>query len=282
MSQQLRIKLETTMTATTADTDPRAIQRLRHETRLRLMEVIGITDVTPLMRRFHLKGDLAGFASPGHADHIKAFFFPAGVFPKLVPIGPNGAEFAPGEKPQMRDYTPRYFDVAAGTLDLDFVLHGDGPAASWAASARVGSSLVIGGPRGSQVVPAAFDWYLLAGDETALPALGRRIEELPQGSRVVAVIEVAGPEEEQRFETCADLTLVYVHRNGAPAGTTTLVRDHLATMDLPTGDAYAYIAGEAMLSRSIREVLETRGFNPQWIKAAGYWQLGTADAQLPH
>ncbi len=213
--------------------DPRAPQRVRHDTRMRLLEVIAITDITPLMRRVRLKGDMAGFASVGHADHIKAFFFPAGVEPKVVPIGSQGAEFAPGERPEMRDYTPRYWDVDNGWIDLDFVLHGDGPASSWAAQVAVGQKLVIGGPRGSLVVPAAYDWYLLAGDETALPALGRRIEELPAGSKVIAVIEVAELAEEQSFETRANVSLTYVYRDGLPAGTTSLILDAIKAIRFP-------------------------------------------------
>src|SRR6218665_558048 len=99
--------------------DPRAPQRVRHETRMRLLEVIAVTDITPLMRRVRLKGDMEGFASVGHADHIKAFFFPEGVEPKVVPIGERGAEFAEGERPEMRDYTPRCWDVDKGWIDLD-------------------------------------------------------------------------------------------------------------------------------------------------------------------
>ncbi|MBJ3786320.1 siderophore-interacting protein [Devosia sediminis] len=263
--------------------NPRAIQRVRHDTKLRLLKVTAITDITPLMRRMRLEGDMSGFASLGHADHIKAFFFAEGVTPELPPIGPNGAEFKPGTRPEMRDYTPRYWSVDEGWIDLDFVLHGDGPASSWAASARVGSTLVIGGPRGSQVVPVAFDWYLLAGDETALPAIGRRIEELPQGAKVVAVIEVADKAEEQIFETRADLMLIYVHRNGAAAGTTSLLRDAVAAATLPPGEAYAYIAGEVNMSRAVRDLLvNERGFNNEWVKAAGYWRLGVADAHEDH
>lgn len=263
--------------------DPRAPQRVRHDTRMRLLEVETITDITPLMRRFRLRGDMTGFASLGHADHIKAFFFPAGVEPKVVPIGERGAEFAPGERPEMRDYTPRYWHVAEGWIELDFVLHGDGPASSWAAQARVGDKLVIGGPRGSLVVPAAFDWYLLAGDETALPAIGRRIEELPAGSKIIAVVEVADAAEEQRFDTQANLTLRYVHRNGQPAGTTTLLLDAIRALAFPEGVAYAYLAGESSTSKAIKaHLIDDRGFNPEYVKAAGYWLLGTADAQEPH
>ena len=269
------------MTETTAD--PRAIQRHRHDTRLRLLTVRAVTDITPLMRRVRLEGDMEGFVSLGHADHIKAFFFAPGVVPELPPVGPNGAEFAPGTRPEMRDYTPRYWSVEEGWIDLDFVLHGDGPASGWAAAVKPGDTLVIGGPRGSRVVPLAFDWYFLAGDETALPAIGRRIEELPAGTRVVAFIEVENPAEEQAFETRADLTLTYVHRNGAAAGTTTLIRDAVAAAELPPGDAYAYIAGEVDMARAVRtHLVEDRGFNPEWVKAAGYWRLGVADAHEEH
>lgn len=264
-------------------TDPRAIQRHRHETRQRLLTVSAVTDITPLMRRIRLQGDMTGFASLGHADHIKAFFFPDGVAPKLVPIGPNGAEYAPGERPEMRDYTPRYWSVEQGWIDLDFVLHGDGPAASWAAQARPGGTLVIGGPRGSLVVPAAYDWYLLAGDETALPALGRRIEELPAGSKVIAIIEVESVAEEQRFQTRTDLSLTWVHRNGRSAGTTNLILDAIKDLTFPAGDAYAYIAAESSTSKAIRAHLtDERGFNPEYVKAAGYWLRGVADAHEPH
>ena len=263
--------------------DPRAARRVRHDTRLRLLTITAITDITPLMRRIRLEGDLDGFASPGHADHIKAFFFPEGVTPLLPPIGPNGAEFPPGTRPEMRDYTPRFWNLAQGWIELDFVLHGDGPAASWAAAAAPGKTLVIGGPRGSLVIPMAFDWYLLAGDETALPAIGRRIEELPEGAKVLALIEVDNAAEEQRFDTKADLTLTYLHRNGAPAGTTSLVLDAARAATFPEGVAYAYIAGEVGMAKSVRAHLtESRGFNPEYVKAAGYWRLGVADAHEDH
>ncbi len=263
--------------------DPRAPMRIRHDTRMRLLEVTGVVDITPRMRRISLQGDMTGFASAGHADHIKAFFFPEGVEPHTAPIGERGAEYAAGKKPEMRDYTPRYWDIGKGTLELDFVLHGDGPASSWAAGASVGDKLVIGGPRGSLVVPAAFDWYLLVGDETALPAIGRRIEELPADARVVAIIEVEDAAEEQRFKTQTDLELIYCHRNGLAAGTTDLLLQAVKRQAFPSGTAYAYIAAESSISKAIRAHLtEQRGFNPEYVKAAGYWLLGVADAKEPH
>lgn len=93
------------MTETT--TNPRAIQRVHHDTKMRLLTVTAITDITPLMRRVRLAGDMTGFASLGHADHIKAFFFAPGMTPELPTIGPNGAEFRPGTRPEMRDSPAR-------------------------------------------------------------------------------------------------------------------------------------------------------------------------------
>lgn len=97
----------------------------------------------------------------------------------------------------MRDYTPRRFDLKTGELDIDFVLHGDGPASTWAAQAQPGQTLHIGGPRGSMVVPDMFDSYLLIGDETALLAIARRLEELSANCRATVVVEVENAAEEQ-------------------------------------------------------------------------------------
>ena len=83
----------------------------------------------------------------------------------------------------MRDYTPRAFDAAGNRLTIDFALHDAGPATAWALNARPGETLLIGGPRGSTVVPDDFDFYLLAGDETALPSIGRRLESPASGRR---------------------------------------------------------------------------------------------------
>lgn len=258
-------------------------QRVRHEIRIRVLTVSAITDITPLMRRITLSSpDLQGFNSPGYDDHVKVFFPEPGEVLGAPTVGPEGVVWPDGKRPQMRDYTPRYFDAEAKTLQLDFVLHGDGPASGWAARAKVGDTLTIGGPRGSMIVPVAYDWYLLAGDETALPAIGRRIEELPQGAKVIAMIEVAGPDEEQAFETKADLDLTYVHRNGTPAGQGEALRKAIAIKALPSGDAFAFIAGEAAQSRAIKADLIERGLNAEWMKAAGYWLLGTADAHEPH
>jgi NADPH-dependent ferric siderophore reductase len=256
----------------------RRVRRVRHETKRRLLEVKSVSPVTPKMLRITLGGDeLAGFVSAAHDDHVKLFFpLPGEAKPVPPTAGPNGPEYAPdAPRPAPRDYTPRRYDAAANTLAIDFVLHGDGPAASWAAQARPGHFLGVGGPRGSFIVPDDFDWYLLAGDETALPAIGRRLEELPPGTRALVVVEVADAGEEQRFETRARVDTVWLHRSRATAGNTPLLHQGIAGLSFPPGDGYAWVAAEAATAKALRRhLVDQRGLRKDRVKAAAYWKHG--------
>ncbi|WP_134819543.1 siderophore-interacting protein, partial [Bordetella pertussis] len=112
------------------------VQRVRHPLKMRLLEVKRVTRPTPHLARITLAGDaLRDFVSASFDDHVKVFFPPPGAARPVLPeLGPDGLVFAEGEpRPPMRDYTPRRHDARAGELDLEFVLHGEGPAASWAA-----------------------------------------------------------------------------------------------------------------------------------------------------
>ena len=231
-----------------SQTAERTVRRVRHDTKLRLLEVKSVGRIAPKMLRITVGGEeLAGFVSAAHDDHVKLFFPQPGqakpVLPSSSPNGPVYPTDAP--RPAARDYTPRRYDPAAGTLAIDFVLHGDGPATSWAAQARPGDFLGAGGPRGSFIVPDDFDWYLLAGDDTALPAIGRRLEELPPGTRALVVVEVADPGEEQRFDTRTRLDMQWLHRGDAAAseksGSQSLLHDAVAGLSFPPGDGYAWV-----------------------------------------
>ena len=131
----------------------------------------------------------------------------------LPVLGADGLAFADGAiRPTVRDYTPRRFDAVSQTLTVEFVLHGDGPAASWARQATPGDWLAVGGPRGSFLAPDDYDAYLLAGDETALPAISRRLEEMPPGVRAIVLVEVADRHEERHLPTAANASIVWLHR----------------------------------------------------------------------
>jgi len=262
----------------TVQTTERAVRRVRHETKTRLLQVREVMPITPKMVRITVGGDaLTGFVSASYDDHVKLFFPQAGQDKPVLPTpSPNGPVYPEGAlRPAARDYTPRRYDAAANSLAIDFVLHGEGPATGWAARARPGDFLGVGGPRGSFIVPDDFDWYLFAGDESALPAIGRRLEELPTGAHALVVVEVADAGEEQTFTSRARVDVRWLHRDGAEPGTTSLLQNALAELRLPEGDGYAWVAAEAATAKALRRLLiEQRGLRKDRVRAAAYWKRG--------
>jgi NADPH-dependent ferric siderophore reductase len=254
-------------------------QRLRHETRLRRLTVLATERLTPHMLRVTLGGeDLRGFASPGFGDHVKLFFPLPGQDASVLPVqGPDGILFPGPDRPAARDYTPRRHDAAANTLQIDFALHEAGPATAWAQQVALGQTLLMGGPRGSLMLPLAFDWHLLVGDDTALPAIARRLEELPPGHHAVVIAEVDGKEDEIAFRSAAEVTVRWVHRHPAPAGDAAALLAALEDTPFPPGEFQAWVACESGVARALRQALvERKGANPRWLRAAGYWQRGAA------
>ncbi|HWJ34430.1 MAG TPA: siderophore-interacting protein [Steroidobacteraceae bacterium] len=235
------------------------ILRVRHEPRLRQLTVEQVERLTPKMIRVVLGGDdLRGFTSLGFDDHVKL------MFP------------SPGDvKPQMRDYTPRRYDAQSGRLLIDFVIHDAGAATAWAASVVPGQLLGVGGPRGSFVIPTELDWHLLIGDETALPAIGRRLEELPASTRALVVAEVENEADRLTFESAAKFDVVWVYRRGADAGSADRLLDALRGLNFPSGQYFAWAAAESRVARAVRQYLiGERKADKHWVKAAGYWQRG--------
>ncbi|HMR30567.1 MAG TPA: siderophore-interacting protein [Geminicoccaceae bacterium] len=247
--------------ATTETPTGHRITRHRHEIRWRRLTVKQKTRITPGMIRILLEGeDLADFVSLAPDDHVKL-------------------SIETGGEPERRDYTPRHFDPAARTLAIDFAVHDAGPATQWAIDAAPGEVLEIGGPRGSAVVSPTFDWWLLVGDETALPAIGRRIEELPEGTAVVSVVAVTDEREQQAFATRARHEAIWVHRPLDRADDPAPLLAALRGIALPAGDGFVWIAAEARVARAVRdELVGSRGHPMAWTKAAGYWRKGVADA----
>lgn len=253
----------------------RATQRVRHPLRFRLLTVETATDLTPSLRRIELVGDLEGFASPGFDDHVKLVPIPDGETVNLPTVGPDGPVFE-GPRPTMRDYTPRAWDIAAGRLTLDFATGHGGPATDWAMQARPGSKLGIGGPRGSFVIPTAFARHVLIGDETAIPAIARRLEELPAEAQATVVIAVDGPADRLPLTSAADVAVLWVERDGAGRDEATAFGKAVeaALTGVDRSDAYVWIAAESQVARTLRSLVVGLGFDPKAMKAAGYWRVG--------
>ena len=251
--------MDTPQTSNSAVSAPR-IERVRHELKRRSLTVTAIERITPGMLRMQLSGDdLSDFVSLAPDDHIKV----------LVP----GA----GEEMERRDYTPRRYDTDARTLVLDFAIHEAGPATQWALDAAVGDRLEIGGPRGSAVISSDIENWLLIGDETALPAIGRRIEEAGAGMNITAIAAVADVAERQAFQTEAKLDMHWAYRPLSQATDASALMNVLQSVDLLLG-TFVWIAAEASVMRALRSYLvEERSYPLSWIKASGYWVKGKAD-----
>ncbi|HEX8542514.1 MAG TPA: siderophore-interacting protein [Pseudomonas sp.] len=249
-----------------------SIHRVSHEIKRRKLQVLRVTDITPKMRRITLHGpELTGFISLGTDDHVKLIFPRTPEEEQAMETMKLGAP-DDGPRPAMRDYTPRRYDAESGELDIDFVLHGEGPAATWAAQAEPGQFLYIGGPRGSMIVPDMFDSYLLIGDETALPAIARRLEGLPANRCALVVVEVADMGEQQVFQSQAQVDVIWIVR-----GEQDLV-DVTRRLEMPEGQLYTWVATEAALSRRIRRVLLGEfGLDESLVKCSGYWRLDEQD-----
>ena len=256
-----------------------AITRVRHQPRRRLLTVQTVERLTPAMARITLGGDLADFLSASYDDHVKVFFpLPGRDTPTIPPPdAPENAERSPG-----RDYTPRRYNSKA--MIIDFALHDAGPATSWAVQAKPGQQLSIGGPRGSFVVPDDFDWYLFIGDETALPAIGRRLEELRSGTRAIVVAAVTGRDEQQSFASRATVETHWVHRPLTRAEDPAPLLDAVRALTLPkSGDGYAWAAGESQTAKLLRQhLLAERGLAKAFVKAAGYWKRGAVAIHETH
>lgn len=234
----------------------RRIRRVRHETRRRKLTVIRRQQLAPGLLRLTFGGaDLDGFTSLGFDDHIKLFV-----------SGPSG--------PAMRDYTPRRYDPLANELDIEFAVHHDaGPATAWARAAQVGSELEIGGPRGSFIIEDGFDWYVMVGDEAALPAIARRLEELRADVPVVAIVSVEGDEGEIELESRAQIEVVWVHRTDGETA-----ESKIRAIGLPGGTGYVWIAGESAWVKSLRNLFVSELHHPsEHIRAIAYWRRGDAN-----
>ncbi|SHK33030.1 NADPH-dependent ferric siderophore reductase, contains FAD-binding and SIP domains [Pseudonocardia thermophila] len=249
---------------------------IRYELVPRLLRVAAVRRLTPRMVRVTLAGEeLAGFQAPAPADHVKLFFpEDRDGLPVMPKLGPNGLERDPNAQPTFRDYTVRNHRPEQNEIDIDFVLHGHGPGSTWAAGAQVGNAVGVLGPRGSVLAPTGLDWCVVAGDEAALPAVARWLEQAEPGTTVFAFAEVADEAERQEIQSAADVRLTWLYRNGAEPGTTTLLQDAVLGLEFPAGDGFVWVGGEATTLKPIRRGLRERGLPRASIDVDGYWKRG--------
>lgn len=236
--------------------------------------------ITPDMVRLVLGGpDLAEFADLHWADHYVKLALPeSGDLPAVT-----------------RSYTVRHWDSAAGELVIDVVVHGSqGRVGPWAAQAKPGDELVLRGQGGGYSPGSEYDWHLLIGDESALPAILVAIEQLEPGARALAFIEVANAQEEQSVTSAGNVDITWIHRGEAtathaePAGNTDDLDSDgvygaelvaaVRNLEFLAGRVQVFLHGEAGMVRELRRHLRgEREIDIADMSVSGYWRLGRDD-----
>lgn len=232
------------------------LQRVRHELKPREVTVSAVRELAPNFVSVTFKGEsLHDFVSMSYDDHVKFIL--------------HDAE---GER-VMRDYTPRRYEQAARELTLEFALHAEGAMSDWARQAAIGQQVVIAGPRGSMIIPTDYQWQILAGDATALPAIRRRLDELPAGVDVQVLVsgeEAAALHAAQGFAGAAQVSVRVLPTADA-------IVDAFRAMQLPQGDGFIWCAGEAQMAKQVRDILfADKGFPREAARISAYWKQGAS------
>ncbi|MFD8936940.1 SIP domain-containing protein [Streptomyces sp. NPDC059578] len=253
----------------------------------RTLDVLRVTDVTPGMRRVTLGGPelaahtaangypVAAFRSDGFDDEFKVLLPHPDAETVVGPTQADGLLRWPRDDAHMvsRTYTVRRWDPVAGELDVDFVKHGVGPASTWTSRVRPGERVQIAGPKSSSLHPEGADWTLVAGDETALPAIGRWLEQWPAGARGQVFIEIGHPDHRQDLPLPDGVTVTWLSRDGAEPGTTTLLFDAVRKAPWWDGTVFAWVAGESRTLTPIRRWLRNeKALTKEQVDVTGYWR----------
>lgn len=255
--------------------DPSSGRRRRHPPKR--VEVVSVTRVAPRLVSVSVRGPFEGFDDLAPTSHIKVFLPAPGQAELALPeLGENGLVWPEGSaRPFVRTYTPRRYDPATRTLDVEFVLHGEGPASTWAERARPGDRLAIAGPGGRFSLDRDVTRWWIAGDESALPAVGTLLDALPAGAEADVHLEVGGAEDEIGFDSAASVQVRWHHRRPGEWGQELAAAARQADLD---GGTRVWVATEAGAVRAIRRhLLAERGLPASAVVTRGYWRLGEAD-----
>ena len=252
------------------------IMRVRREPpSFRHVVVRRVEVLTPYMIRVTLTGrDLEGFGVDQPAASVRLLLPEPEDETLVIPIW-NGNEFllADGRRPTIRTFTPRRVNAEALELDVDIVVHGVGAASDWVSAAAPGDPAALSGPGRGYSIDTDASRFLVAGDETAIPAISQLLESIPAETVVQAIIEIAHP--------CAALVLPdhprakveWCQRSpGTAPGNALVTAVTRAPLD---AGIRVWVAGEAAAMHRIRRyLLNDRGLSRGTVTVRGYWKHG--------
>lgn len=239
-------------------------------------QVQSVTQITPRMVRVVLGGSgLDSFEASEASDQYISVLIPPEGASYAAPFDAD-AELEP--RPARRRYTMRAWDPALRLMTVDFVIHGDvGAAGRWANNAKVGDFVEISGPAGSYSPNPEADWYLMAGDESTIPAIAASLERVLPGKRAVAVLLVDNAEHELELTSPGDLEVRWVHRDADPSGRG-LFLEEIEGLVFGDGLVDVFVHGEATEVRAIRKHLfGERAITREGSSISPYWRRDFTD-----
>lgn len=236
----------------------------------RVVTVAEVARLTPGVVRIVLKGEeLAGFGPPRPGSHIKLFFPPDGFAWPPSPPDPD----AP--RPPSRTYTPLRFDRDKNSLEVEFVLHGDGLASNWAQTAKPGDTLTLAGPGGGYELPEDARQLILLADDTAIPAASTILQSLPETIETRVLIETTGTAEIRSMPSSPLTKVDWLPPDSTQFLPGERLQRALAELADVYRDAHFWIACEAMAMRRLRQMLiKEHGIAVDKLHTRGYWRAG--------
>lgn len=232
-----------------------------------------IDDLTPRLRRFVLTGpELDGMTIDEPAASVRLLLPDPDTGLEMPTWTGNQFELADGRRAPIRTFTPRHFDADALELSIDIVRHDGGAASDWAESAATGDEVAISGPGRGYAIDASADAYLLAGDETALPAIAQLLEAMPPTMPVRVLVEIA--HDDARLDLPGgDPVEVEWHELAAGAAPGAALVAAITALEHVAPPVW--VAGEAAAVQQIRKHLfDERGLTRSEATVRGYWKHG--------
>ncbi len=240
------------------------------------VDVVGAVDLSPGMRRVTFGGaGLAEFHMP-RANVAVRLFFPEGDR-RLDVLTPqtNAPSAARQLRRRARVYTARTFDPTGPTITIDFVLHGDGLASGWAATARRGDRLILSGPRAHAVPPPDAEFVLFGADQTALPALEAILESLSPDTRGLAIVSAPGAVEQRHLDVPDGVAVRWIDSSAGERLADAVEVWWRSAPDLGESPA-AWLAGELEETRAARDyLLDYVRISRDRVSSFPYWRRGS-------
>lgn len=241
--------------------------------------------LTPHMVRLMLGGDgFDGLEFKQDTDqYIKLLFAdPALDLQRPYDLEALREELPVEQMPVTRTYTIRHIDHERRQIWVDFVTHGEeGIAGPWAQHVEPGETISFFGPGSGYAPRTEADWHLLAGDESALPAIAASLEGMDSSARGLAVVEVHDGAEEQPLRAPEGVEVVWLHRGGDFTPESTRLASFLPTVEVPEGDVQVFVHGEREEMKHLRRVLvEEWGLPRKGMSLSAYWAHGRIEDQF--